>query len=200
MLEEFYSDHAALYRLHDPSIPGCVEIWRIVHKSASGDLALVLIDLALLRQEIGNQRRSESFLEPWQNKLAGELERTIAAQADVDASHLWLTTWIKPERRTDRRSRRYSVPVANLVGCWAIDLQGASGSIAGNRYASQIARAMAKRILNWESTRLNSWEDFVNAIPWLLWLEAYSQKVIHSEHTLRPIKKSRKANPYKPLG
>lgn len=190
VLEEIYSKHAALYRLHDRSIPGCVEVWKIVHRQSSADLAIILIDLAALREDLHEQRRhsKQHRLEAWQNRLAGELESAIEAQAYVDASHLWMVTWIKQESRRDKRGRLFSVPTAHLIGVWAVDLQGGPGIFAGNRHASAIARHCAKKILNWEATELNAWEDFVNAIPWLRWLEVFTQKIIFSEHVLQPIK------------
>lgn len=189
-----YNRDAAIYRIADDGIPGCVELWKIVHRKSNGDLVLILLDIAQLRQDLGLRNPGvQPHSEPWQNKLSRQLAVELKTQADVDSSHMVIVLWLRDRTLIDPKGRSYRVPAANLVGAWCCELQGATGSIAGNRYAQQIIKVAAYKIFKTTSFQLLTWEEFVDAIPWLEWLDAYAKHYIWAEHTLQPRRPTKKS-------
>lgn len=196
VVESHFTNNAALYRFHESRVPGCVDCWKLVRsEGSSGDWLLVLINLAAMRQEVGERRHGRgNGLEFWQNELASGIEAQFDAQSQVAATHLVFIGWVKEHRYTDRNGRSYRRPRVEFVGLWACDLQGAGGPIRGDRYACHICEVIAKRLLRLE-TKWNTWEEVVNAIPWLEWLEFYAQHTIHKDHVLQPKKATKKPPP-----
>lgn len=189
IVAEEYNDWAALYQVTDDGIPGCVALWKIVHRHANADLIFMLIDVARLRQELGvRSSGAPARREPWQNTLSRQLALELKAQCDVDASHLVVICWLKQEQKADPKGRRYSLPTAVFVGGWLCDLQGVSGTIAGDRYASQIVKIIAYKIFRTQATRLVTWEEFVNAFPWLDRLDFWARYYLGQTHILQPPK------------
>jgi hypothetical protein len=73
-------------------------------------------------------------------------------------------------------------PVAS-VPC---DLQGFNAWASGNRYGERIAQNIARQLLNRSVTYLASWEEIVNGIDWVDWLNAHAQKAFGVNHVLQP--------------
>ncbi len=189
IVADTYNANTALYRIEDPDIPGCVELWKIVRRQSSGDLILVLLDRAQLRQELGIRcSLARTHSEPWQTQLSRRLATELKTQADVDGSHLVVVCWMRDRALVDPKGRRYRVPTANLIGAWICEFQGEAGAIRGNRYASQIVKVIAYKIFNTQ-LELLTWEEFIDSIPWLEWLDLFAKHYIWRDHVLQPPKR-----------
>lgn len=195
IISDEYNAFAALYRINDENIPGSIELWKIIRKQSSSDIVLILLDRALLRQQLGvSTPGKRTRHEPWQNKLSRRLASELKTQSGVDGSHVIVVLRIHDRTGIDTKGRNYRVPHADLVGCWAADLQGAIGTLSGNRYASHILKQIAYRIFKAEVRKgdwevVSTWEEFVDAVPWLQWLDEIAKHYLGHDHVLQPQKR-----------
>lgn len=187
IVDDKYNANAALYRITDDGIPGCVELWKVVHRSGNGDLAVILLNIALLRQELGLRGGGDrSHTEPWQNQLSRRLAIELKTQSGVEGSHFVVALWLRDRTLRDPKGRRYRVPAADLVGAWACDFQGLAGTLTGDRYAKQIVKVVAYKIFRTADVTTVSWAEFIGIFPWLEWLDFYGKHYISSDHILQP--------------
>jgi hypothetical protein len=71
-------------------------------------------------------------------------------------------------------------------------LQGLSNAwTAGDRYAIKIAQVIARNALRAEARPGADWEDAVNQIDWLDWLDTCAKRALGESHVLQPQKISR---------
>lgn len=190
-----YNAFAALYRINDEDIPGCVELWKVVRRKSTSDLVLILLDRALLREQLGASNSGKRTRhEPWQTKLSRRLATELKTQGNVDGSHVIVVLRLHDRTGIDTKGRSYRMPVANLVGSWVADLQGGIGTLYGNRYASHILKMVAYRIFkaevkkgDWEEVK--TWEEFVDSVPWLEWLDEIAKHYLGHDHVLQPPKR-----------
>lgn len=195
VVDEQYNAFAALYRINDEGIPGSIELWKIVRRKSASDLVLILLDRALLRQQLGSSNSGKRTRhEPWQTKLSRRLATELKAQSSVDGTHVIVILRLRDRTGIDTKGRSYRVPHAEFVGCWVADLQGAIGTLSGNRYASHICKQIAYRIFraevkkgDWEETA--TWEEFVDTVPWLQWLDEIAKHYLGHDHVLQPPKR-----------
>lgn len=191
IVEQYHNGGAvSVLRLNDPTIPGAVDLWRIDRHYEGTKFFICCINVAKLREdlallgdrELGSQSRGG---------LAGSLWQQIADQADILATHYWITGWDKETNGTDIQGRYYRshrVSGLNLLAC---DLQGAAGAFAGDRYAIRYARDIIKRLAANEFRELahhRTWVAAVKAIDWHQWLEGMSRSRggISDTHVLCP--------------
>jgi len=187
---EEYHANAALYRIHDADIPGCVELWKIVRRKQGSDLIVVLLDIAQLKQELGVRNTgARSRTEHWQSKLSRQLATELKAQSSVEGSHLIVVCWMCDRAGVDKKGRRYRVPVAVLVGAWTCELQGIMGSLNGNRIAIAVVKGAAYKLFRAKNANPLIWERFVNQAPWLEWFDAYAKHYLGHDHVLQPLKR-----------
>lgn len=199
-LEEYYADGSAVFRLHDPTIPGAVDLWRIDRHDASGQFFICVINIEQLRAELGQQRASRGDRSQSRaGRIADMLESQLSAQAHIMATHLWITGWSYSRLKLDKSGRTYRSSELGDVSCIAADLQGVGGAITGDRYPIRFARKIAFRLAERIDRRdnplkCNTWEEIVKAINWRDWLEGYARARggIHPEHILQPPRARRK--------
>jgi hypothetical protein len=187
-----YNANAALYRITDDGVPGCVELWKIIHREYRGDLVLTLLDIAQLKQELGMRGNGSdrSRAEPWQNQLSRRLSLELEAQNHVDGSHVVVVLWLRDKTRQDQKGRSYSVPDADLVGAWVCEFQGVSGSLAGNRHAKQILQVVSYKLFRTAAQNIE-WGEFIRIFPWLEWFDFYAKHYIWENHVLQPYKRKK---------
>lgn len=185
---EGVSDRATLWRVPNEE-PGVAVCWWICHQDASADLVITLINLAQLSADAGQRRLYRRATDPIcitsQRRFSAQLNDYCQDQGGLDArfvSHIFVVAWRSRIPSGDRRS--YLVrPLAAIPG----DLQGVTNAwSSGDRYAIKITEMIARRLLRTEGSSLNSWQDIIEGIDWLEWLEFYSQCALGKSHTLQP--------------
>ena len=200
ILEEYYSDRGALFSL-DCDRPGVVSFWKLVHKSATSDLLVVLISLRQLQEDLAQQRLHDSeapAYRHWRRAFEVELSAQLENQSHVDGTHIFLVAWVSraaTKQRVDRDGRVHRFTATECSHAIICDLQGVTFAWAGeNGYARKIVEVIAKRLLKLDYRQAsNTWEDVIRHIDWIVWLEAYVQEAIGRTHVLQPPKyKSRR--------
>jgi hypothetical protein len=191
IVEQYHNGNVSVLRLHDPTIPGAVDLWRIDRHHERTKFFVCIINVAKLREDLA-VLGDRAVGSPSRRGLAHGLWQQIADQSDILATHYWITGWDKEFTGTDCQGRRYHshrVSELNLLAC---DLQGAAGAFAGDRYATRYARDIIKRLAANEFRELahhRSWDAAIKAIDWPQWLEGLSRSRsggISESHSLRP--------------
>lgn len=179
---------ATLWKLNSRE-PGVVAAYWVVHRDAARDLAIALINIAVLREDLArNDPRSGS--DPLRitsrSTFRAELNRYLAEDNQINLTaitHIFVVTW--QGRQPDER-HRYPVAPICAIPC---DLQGLTFAwTAGDRYASNITEAMAKQLLRLRTRQGESWEFFVSRINWVGWLDSYAKMRFGPNHVLQPRK------------
>lgn len=172
--------------------PGVVVAYWVVHTSASRDLAIALINLSKLREDLRGKRNRNSTDPVRLTSRAtfrAELNRYIEQDTTLareQLTHIFVVAW---QSRVPDANRFYKVNPVVAIPC---DLVGASvGWGAGDRYSKAITRAIAHQLLRLKVRQDESWEFFVSQIDWLGWLEDYARHQFGPNHTLQP----RRASP-----
>jgi len=182
------STRATLWRVVSTE-PGVSACWWLCHQDATADLVINLINLVQLREDSGRgnlyRRSTDSVYVPGKQHFSAELEAYCQSQGGLDPrflSHIFVVIWRSRVAVGD--NRRYLVqPLAAIPG----DLQGVTGAwSSGDRYAMRITEAIAKRLLRTQPTALVTWQEIVNKIDWLEWLEAYAKQGLGQSHVLQP--------------
>lgn len=195
ILEEYYSDRGALFSLACDR-PGVVSFWKLVHKSASSDLLVVLISLRQIREDLAQQQLNHPAAPAyrhWRRAFEVELCAQLENQSHVDGTHIFLVAWVSraaTKQRVDRDGRVHRFTTTECSHAIVCDLQGLTFAWAGeNGYARKIVAVIAKRLLKLDYRHdRNTWEDVIRHIDWIIWLEAYVQEVIGKAHVLQPPK------------
>lgn len=190
VLEQYHAPGASVLRLHDPSIPGSVELWRIDRHYEDLKFFICVINIAKLRQELGEMGDREARREA-RRGVAADLWEQVHRSADICATHFWITGWDTPTTGIDRHGRYYRSRRLADVELLAVDLQGVAGAFAGDRYALRFARKIILQLAANEFRELGhhvSWQAAVRRINWLQWLEglATSTNGIAVDHVLQP--------------
>lgn len=191
IVEQYHNGgHASVLRLQDPSIPGAVDLWRIDRHHERTKFFIVLINIAQLRQDLAATRSGTASSHD-KRGLANGLWSQIASQSDILATHYWVTGWDTEFSGTDSDGRSYRSHRVHDLSLLAVDLQGASGAFAGDKYAVRFARDIIKRIAANEFREFSqhrSWIAAVKSINWVQWLEGASRGShgISSDHTIQP--------------
>lgn len=179
---------ATLWKLNSRE-PGVVSAWWVVHRDARQDLAIALINIAVLREDLARndpRRGSDPLRITSRSTFRAELNRYLAEDAKLNLTaitHIFVVTW--QGRQPDDR-HRYPVEPICAIPC---DLQGLTFAwTAGDRYASRITEAMARQLLKLKTRRGESWEFFVSQINWVGWLEDYARMSFGQNHVLQPKK------------
>lgn len=196
ILEEHYSDDAAVFLVACDE-PGVVALWKVQHRKCRRDLIITLVNLAQLRQDLGQRRainpNAPSFVE-WQQYLERHLGSGLQDQIDmVLASHVVLITWVSRHsfRRVDSKGNVRFVTATEYLACVVCDLQGGTRAWAGgNLYANKIVRALVFGLLRLGHSESRSWEFRVRLIDWRGRLEAYAchKNTLGESHVLQPRK------------
>lgn len=196
-LEEFFTDKIALYRLSDPTLPGCVALWRFDHQDINRSFFICVINLAKYHDDVGttasdadatHQTIIRSFTASSGPSLADSIQTQLDAQVDILGTHLWITGWRRNSTRIDSQGRYYPTSLLSKVQVLKCDLQGVAGYLTGDRYAHRLTRIIAYQIAKIVPKDGATWEQIVNLVNWYEWLEAYahSKYGIHPEHILQP--------------
>jgi len=96
----------------------------------------------------------------------------------------------------DARGRAYKSQRTTGTQLLAVDLQGAAGSFAGDRYAQRFAHKIIKQLSANDFREMHyhrTWQIAVRTINWAEWLEglAQSRNGIDPNHVLQPRKPDR---------
>lgn len=190
IVEQYHNGNVSVLRLKDPTIPGAVDLWRIDRHHERIKFFICVINVARLREDLallGDRGTSAKA----GRGMARSLWQQIAQQADVLATHYWVTGWDRETSGVDRQGRCYRSHRVCDVDLFACDLQGAAGAFAGDRYAARYAREIIKRLAANEFRELahhRAWAAAVRAIDWHQWLEGLSRSNagISDTHVLCP--------------
>lgn len=193
ILEEYYSDRGALFLL-DCDRPGVVSFWKLVHKSATSDLLIVLVSLRQLREDLALQQLNNPnapTYRHWRRAFEVELATQLENQSHVDGTHIFLVAWVSraaTKQRIDGSGRVHRFTATECSVALLCDLQGLTFAWAGeNGYARKIIEIIAKRLLKLDHP-YSTWEEAIRRIDWLSWLEAYAQQAIGLTHVIQPPK------------
>lgn len=136
------------------------------------------------------RRNSDPIRISGRKPFRAELEEYLEACGGLDAqfvSHIFVVAWkgrIPTPVGGSGDRRAYLVRPVVAIPC---DLQGLSGAWAcGDRYALRIGEVIARRLLRIRDDATSTWEEAVNAVPWLDWLEFYAQAALGKNHILQP--------------
>ncbi|MDX2215498.1 MAG: hypothetical protein SFY66_19700 [Oculatellaceae cyanobacterium bins.114] len=187
---EARTERATLWRAFSDE-PGVCSYWQICHEDASSDLAISIISVAQLREDLGrgSDRLPSSATRPG-SKFKDEFEIYLKSIGGLDSrfiSHIFVVAWRSriPRKRSKAGERpSYLVrPIAAIPG----DFQGISNAWAsGDRYAIKIAEVIAKRLLRMTPTESVGWEEIINGVQWLDWLEFYAARALGKSHVFQP--------------
>lgn len=195
-LEEYYSDASIVFRFEDPTIPGCIDYWRINRKDNSNAFFICIINCEKMRQDLAgvySPGRGDR-LHTWERGIAAAISTQLEEQKGIDATHYWITGWIVERSGVDSRGRSYRGPGVDDVAVIACHLQIYGGEFwSGDRYAHRIIREIILRLATKMESALNPWETIVREIDWVTWLTVYAQKIISKRHILQPHKPEREA-------
>ncbi|HEY9621558.1 MAG TPA: hypothetical protein V6C78_14445 [Crinalium sp.] len=191
---EGISSCATLWRLPS-SEAGVVDCWQICHRAAASDLVISLLSVARLREDVAEQRLYRRSTDPIRlvsrRSFRQDFSRYLESQGGLDArfiSHIVVVAWKSriptPMEGSDRR--RYLVrPVVAIPA----DLQGMSFAwTSGDRYASKMVELIARRVLKMEALSFRSWDEIVNSLDWIEWLDWYAKQFLGPSHVLQPAK------------
>lgn len=175
-----------LWRLNSTE-PGVVAAWWVVHRGASRDLAIALINVAQLREDLARndpRRGTDALLLTSRAAFRAELNRYLAQDSGLrreSITHIFVAAW---QGRTPNAAKQYQVSPICAIPC---DLQGLSFAwTAGDRFAVAITEAMARQLLRLQVRHGESWEGFVNRIDWAGWLADYARRQFGENHVLQP--------------
>lgn len=180
-------DRATLWRVPSDDA-GVVVCWWLCHRDASADLVISLINLAQLREDAGRGQLYRRATDPihitGQRPFSAELDTYFESQGGLNAafvSHIFVVAW--RSRIPSGSHRRYLVRPAAALPC---DLQGVTNAWSGgDRYALKITEVIARRLLRTHGT-LNTWQEIVEKIDWLEWLDFYAKHALGDTHVLQP--------------
>ncbi|MBD2156250.1 hypothetical protein [Leptolyngbya sp. FACHB-16] len=180
-----------LWRLESDE-PGVVAAWWIVNQYANRDLAIALINLARLREDLatGTGNLNRGTADPLQltsrKSFRAELNHYLAEDEDLNLraiSHIFVVAF---QGRTPNANRHYKVEPLCAIPC---DLQGIGGAWAiGDRRAMAITEAMARQLLRLSVPAGEPWENYISRIDWLGWLQDYTRHQFGNAHVLQPRK------------
>lgn len=194
ILEEYHADGISVLRLADPSIAGCVDLWRIDRHHERSKFFLCLINVSLLREDLGLLRTSlDAFANTRAGTLADSLREQFQEQADILSTHFWITGWHKEFEGIDPKGRHYRSQRTVDVCVVACDLQGGSGVYAGDRHALRFSRKIIVQLAANEfreySHSNKNWQNAVRSIDWVQWLDGLGRTYIDLTHVLQPKRK-----------
>lgn len=194
--EEYHSDGISVLQLEDPSIPGCIDLWRIDRHYEAVKFFVCVINLEILQQDVALLRSSvDAIANARGGRMADTLKQQLKTQDDIAATHIWVTGWHKEYSGIDSKGRHYRSSRTADVQLIACDLQGWLGSLAGDRHARRFARKIISQLAAnefREYTHYNkNWQSAVRSIDWVQWLTGLSKTYIDSDHTLQPHKRKR---------
>lgn len=199
ILDEYHADGISVFNIEDPTIPGCVTLWRIDKHHEGYKFFLCVISIATLREELGLLGiRREDLLKSRGGGMANNLFQQLKDEDRILATHYWITGWNEPISAIDRKGRRYKSSRTVDVQLLACDLQGIGAAYAGNKYADRFAlkiiqQLAANEFREWAYHR--TWRAAVKSIDWEKWLTGLAQHPkngIATDHVLRPLKPGRK--------
>lgn len=199
ILEEYHSDGISVLRLGDDSIPGCCELWRIDrHKYENIKFFILILNIQQLREQLAERGVSLRAFAHSRGGMAGQLQAQLDEQADILATHYWITGWQYEVAGIDAKGRSYRSNRTRDLQLVACDLQGTAGSFAGDRHARRFVRKVIKQLAGNEFREYNhhpTWQSAVKAIDWRQWLTGLAQSTnsgIDPNHSLQPKKGRRK--------
>lgn len=192
ILESYYGDHVVVLRLQDSGIPGAVDLWRIDRHYERIRFFVCLVSLSALKQDLRLSQYRAASSSARSSGLAERLSYSLAEQRHIAASHFWITGWDVEFSGTDAQGRNYRSSRLTDLAILAVDLQGASGPFAGDRYAARFARKVIVQLAAndfREYGRHRTWSAAVKSIDWLPWIESLTRAKdggIATDHVLQP--------------
>lgn len=192
ILEQYHDDGISVLRLQDSSIPGCVDLWRIDRHYERTKFFVLVINTQSLREDLAALGTSLSTVTQSRgSSVARILQSQLQQQASVLATHYWVCGFDKECSAVDPQGRHYRSHRLCDVHVLAVDLQGAAGIFAGDRYAQRFARQVIKQIAACEFreySRFPTWQQAVKSIDWHQWLEGLCRGLrgIDVDHVLQP--------------
>lgn len=194
ILEEYHADGISVLQLEDPSIPGCIDLWRIDRHHERIKFFVCVLNTALLREDLALLRTSLGAIAATRaGGVADTLQFQLQEQTDILATHFWVCGWHKEFAKTDPKGRHYRSQRTVDVRIIAVDLQGGTGVFAGDRHALRFSRKVIVQLAAnefREYTHHNrNWQSAVRSINWVRWLEGLSKTYIDPDHVLQPRRK-----------
>lgn len=198
ILEEYHTDHFSLLLIHDPNVPGCIDLWRIDRHKENVKFFLLLINPQEFRADLTRLGVGQrDIVSTRTGGLVDGLLKQIQTQKNITASHYWITGWQEEFSAVDRKGRAFHSHRVRHVDLLAVDLQGAAGYYAGDRYARRYARKIIEQLANSEFREYSyhaTWQAAVRSIDWAKWLEGASRNPksgIDPNHVLQPPRSKR---------
>lgn len=193
IIEEYHADGISVLRLEDPTVLGCVSLWRIDRHNEQTKFFTCVINIAKLREELAQRRLT---LDAWANSGAGamadNIREQLQGQANISATHYWLTGWSRCYHGVDKNGRAYHSHRLYDMRLLAVDLGELPGILPSDRYAKYFARSIVQRLAANEFREFHhhqTWQSAVKSIEWDAWLSGMAATYINQSHILQPVKR-----------
>lgn len=187
ILEEYHSKTISVFRFHDSSIPGLIEIWRIHRHAEKIQFFVAAINISQLKKDIALQRKPHAT----PTNLYSQIFEKCDPQRSIHDTHYWLCGILVEEAGIDSQGRNYRTQRLKKHFCVCGDFQGGAGVYCGDSgnkwikvFNRQIIKALASNEFR-EYSHYRRWRDAVMAVDWLDWLVGLSRKHIDPEHILQ---------------
>lgn len=181
--------------------PGVVSIWWVENADAENDYPFVLCNLAQIREELGQKGAGDRMasttdtpgISEFQRLFEVKAKQEIHAQRHILGSHLLIIGAIsKAPTRTrfvNNQVRHYRY--LDFVHCVVANLQRDSWQVrnlGANDDAEKIIARLMMRVLVLEGGPLNSWEELLWGVDWVVWLDHFAVERLGPTHVTRPPK------------
>lgn len=189
--ESYYSLGLSVFRVDDRNIPGSVELWKVLRYAEGLCFFLSIVNVRSAERELSELHLSEIDIAADCGRIiAARIGEQLQGQATIDASHYWVVGLSRQTHGIDRAGRAYTTERISTLDVYAVDLQGAAASYAGNKYALRFARHIVARIASNQFPGMErwGWEGAIERLDWLDWLErlARSPGGIDPNHRIQP--------------
>lgn len=181
----------SIFRFHDSSIPGLVEVWRIHRHNEKIQFFIAAINISRLKQDIDSFKKKPHATP----SIYYQIFKKCDPQKSIHDTHYWICGILVEEAGIDNEGRHYRTQRLKKHYCLPGDFQGGAGVYVGdngNRRIRQINRHIIKALATnefKEYRHYRRWKDAVLAIDWLIWLTELSKRYIDPEHILQKTNK-----------